>query len=60
MGVIPVNIGVCGQCQTESGGGGSPSSCTKSVNTCVQGSCDSGKVCCQSGECATSNTACST
>ena len=62
LGTIPVNVGVCGQCQTNSAGGDNadgPSSCRKAdASKCVQGTCDSGNVCCASGECATSNANC--
>ena len=52
LGANVVAVGVCGQCQIVSGGGGGPSDCTSSGGTCVQGSCELGEFCCQSGACA--------
>ena len=53
-----VAIGVCGQCQTDASGGGSPTLCSKTNSACVQGSCESNEICCLTGECATSNANC--
>ena len=51
LGANVVSVGICGQCQTVNGGGGGPSDCTSSGGTCVQGSCDTGELCCASGAC---------
>ena len=51
MGANVVPVGVCGQCQIVSGGGGGPSDCTATTGTCVQGSCETGELCCKTGAC---------
>ena len=51
LGANVVAVGVCGQCQIVAGGGGGPSDCTSTTGTCVQGSCEIGELCCQSGAC---------
>ena len=58
LGANVVAVGVCGQCQTVSGGGGGPSDCTSSGGTCDQGSCELGELCCSSGACKSFQSEC--
>ena len=53
LGANVVAVGVCGQCQLVSGGGGGPSDCQVTAGTCSQGSCEIGELCCSTGACKT-------
>lgn len=50
LGANVVPVGVCGQCQQPQDGGG-PSDCKASGGTCVQGTCETGELCCANGSC---------
>ena len=60
LGANVVPVGVCGQCQIVSGGGGGPSDCTTTTGTCVQGSCETGELCCKTGACQLLRSECGT
>lgn len=58
LGANVVAVGVCGQCQIVSGGGGGPSDCTTTTGTCGQGSCETGELCCATGACKSFQSEC--
>ena len=47
--------GTCGKCQVNADGSGGNGLCAAAGGgtTCVQGTCDSGKICCANGKCVT-------
>ena len=60
-----VAIGECGKCQKATSGISGASTCSDNdsvtdATNCVQGTCDSGKVCCKDGKCATAGSGATT